>query len=57
MDALSSINPMTWLIIFAAGAIITLVLFARVIKAALKVAVIVVMLLLVAYFLRQAGII
>jgi hypothetical protein len=57
MDNLYTIDSMTWTIMVSALVICVLVLFAKAIKAALKLAVIVVMLALVAYFLLQAGII
>ena len=57
MDTLSTIDSMTWIIMVSALVICVLVLFAKAIHAALKLAVIVVMLTFVAYYLRQAGII
>ena len=57
METLSTINPMTWLILVAAIIICVLVLFAKAIKFTLKLAVIAVMLAFVTYFLQQAGII
>ncbi|MCK4565419.1 MAG: hypothetical protein KAU94_12190 [Verrucomicrobia bacterium] len=57
MDTLSTIDSMTWIIMISALVICMLVLFAKAINAVLKLAVIVVMLAFVAYFLRQAGII
>jgi hypothetical protein len=57
MDALSSIDSMTWTIIAAATVICIATLFSTAIKFLLKLAVIAVMLGVVAYFLVQAGII
>jgi hypothetical protein len=57
MESLQAIDPMTWIIIGAAVIICAAVLFAKAIKFALKLAVIAVMLLFIAYFLVQAGII
>jgi hypothetical protein len=48
---------MTWLIIIAASIIFVTLLFNKAVKLILKLAVLVVMALFVAYFLRQAGII
>ncbi len=56
METLANISPMTWIILIAAVIICVSVLFAKAIKFVLKLAVIVVMLLFVVYFLRQAGI-
>lgn len=57
MDTFSALPPMTWMIIASAVIICVLVLFAKAIKVTLKLAVIAVMLLFVAYFLVQAGVI
>ncbi|QHI69670.1 hypothetical protein [Tichowtungia aerotolerans] len=54
-ESLQSIDSMTWIILLSAAAIIAFILFAKAIKLTLKLAVIAVMLLLIAYFLRQAG--
>ena len=57
MESLQTINPMTWIIIIAALLISVIVLFNKAVKFILKLAVIGVMVLFVAYFLIQAGII
>jgi hypothetical protein len=57
MEALSTIPPMTWMIVISAIIICALALFAKAIKTTLKLAIIAVMLLFIAYFLVQAGII
>lgn len=57
MEKLQSITPMVWIIIGAAVLISTFVLFNKAVKFLLKLAVIFVMLLFVAYFLVQAGVI
>jgi hypothetical protein len=57
MEALSTIPPMTWMIVISAIIICVLALFAKAIKTTLKLAIIAVMLLFIAYFLVQAGII
>ena len=57
MESLRSIAPMTWLIMLSAAVICLFVLFNKSVKLMLKLAVIVIMALFVAYFLRQAGII
>ena len=57
MDTLYTIDSMTWIIMVSALVICVLILFAKAIRAALKLAVLIVMLAFVAYFLRQAGII
>ena len=57
MEELSTIDPMTWMIVVSAIIICVLALFSKAIKTMLKLAVIVVMLVFVAYFLVQAGII
>ncbi|MEX1326574.1 MAG: hypothetical protein AB1Z29_07230, partial [Desulfobacterales bacterium] len=56
-ETLSDISPMTWIICAAATIICILALLSRVIKFWLKLAVVAVMLLFIAYFLIQAGII
>ncbi|MBL7016884.1 MAG: hypothetical protein ISR84_04925 [Kiritimatiellales bacterium] len=56
-ENLQSMDETSWMAILAAAAIIGLILFAKAVKATLKIIVIVVMLVLIAYFLRQAGII
>jgi len=56
MEALSNIDSMTWTIIIAAIFICLATLFSKAIKFLLKLAVIIVMLFVVAYFLVQAGI-
>lgn len=55
MDKLSSLDPMTIIILVSATLIIGLVLFAKAIKVALKLVVVAVMLVFMLYFLRQAG--
>lgn len=57
METLQSIPPMTWMIIVSAVIITVAVLFSKAIKALLKMAVILVMITFVVYFLVQAGII
>jgi len=57
MEALSEIGPVIWILLGAAAIICGLVLWSKVIKPALKLAVIFVMLLFMAYFLTQAGVI
>ncbi|MBC8206864.1 MAG: hypothetical protein ISR85_02570 [Kiritimatiellales bacterium] len=57
LENLQSLDPTAWMVILAAAAIIGLILFAKAVKATLKIIVIAVMLVLIAYFLRQAGII
>lgn len=54
-EQLQSMDGMSWIIILAAATIIAIILFAKAVKFTLKLAVIAVMLLLIAYFLRQAG--
>lgn len=55
-ETFQSLDSMSWIVILSATAIIAFILFAKAIKFTLKLAVIAVMLLLIAYFLRQAGI-
>jgi len=50
-------HPTSWMIILAAAAIIGIILFSKVIQATLKLIVIAGMLVVIAYFLRQAGMI
>ncbi len=57
MESLQNMPPMTWMIIVAAIIITGAVLFSKAIKVLLKLAVILVMVLFVVYFLVQAGII
>lgn len=57
MESLQSIDPMTWIILIVAAMIGVFVLFNKAVKLILKLAVIGVMVLIVAYFLVQAGII
>ncbi len=57
METLSTIPSMTWMIVISAIIICVLSLFAKAIKASLKLAIIAVMLLFIVYFLVQAGII
>ena len=57
MEFFELMNTTGWLVVAAAFVIIVLVLFAKAIKAALKIAVIVVMLAFIVYFLHQAGMI
>ena len=56
-ENLQSMDETSWMAILAAAAIIGLILFAKAVKATLKIIVIAVMLVLITYFLRQAGII
>ena len=56
-ENLQSMDSTAWMAILAAAAIIGFILFAKAVKATLKLIVIGVMLVLIAYFLRQAGII
>lgn len=55
MELLQQMDPMTVIILIASSAIIVLVLFSTFIRGTLKIAVIVVMLLCIFYFLRQEG--
>ncbi len=57
MENFSNFSPMTWVIILSAAAILGIALFSKVLKFALKLAVILVMALFIIYFLQQAGII
>lgn len=56
MEKLQSISPMAWIIIGTAVLISMLVLFNKAVKFILKLAVIIVMVLFVVYFLVQAGV-
>lgn len=56
METLGSIDSTTWMVFFAAAFICIAVIFSKVIKFFLKLAVIIAMLVMVVYFLRQAGI-
>jgi hypothetical protein len=55
-EIFQSMDETSWLAILVATAIIGIILFAKAIKATLKIIVIVGMLVVIAYFLRQAGI-
>jgi hypothetical protein len=57
MEALSHLDPMTWIIIIAAVIICALTVLSKAIHLTMKLAIIVVMLAFIAYFLRQAGVI
>jgi uncharacterized membrane protein YfhO len=57
MDILQQFSPTAVMILISAVVILVLVLFAKAIKFTLKLAVIAVMVLLIAYFLRQVGLI
>ena len=56
MDSLFNTDSTTWLVVASAIIICILVLFAKAVKLALKLAVIAVMLAFIVYFLRQAGV-
>ncbi len=56
-EKLSQLDPMTAMVLIAACAIILLVLFTKVVRGMLKIAVITAMLACILYFLRQAGLI
>ncbi len=56
MENLSTIDPMVWMITTSAIIICVLALFAKAIKPLLKLAIIAVMLVFIAYYLLQAGI-
>jgi len=56
-EIFQSMDETSWMAILAAAAIIGIILFAKAIKVTLKIIVIVGMLVVIAYFLRQAGII
>ena len=57
MESLFAMSPTARVVIIAACAICVIVLFAKAVKFVLKLAVIAVMLLFVAYFLIQEGVI
>jgi hypothetical protein len=57
MELVESMSTTSWMVVASAAIIILLVLFHKAIKAALKIAVILVMLTFIVYFLHQAGII
>lgn len=57
MEFFESMDATSWMVVLSAVAIIVLVLFAKFIKGMLKLAVIAAMLVLIVYFLQQAGII
>ena len=57
MENLQNIDPTTAMVLIAASTIIVLVLFSKVIKGMLKIAIITSMIACILYFLRQAGII
>ncbi|MEE9368535.1 MAG: hypothetical protein V3V05_06680 [Pontiella sp.] len=57
MESLKNLDSMTWIILAAAGIICSVVLFNKAIKFMLKLAVLIVMILFVGYFLLQAGVI
>jgi hypothetical protein len=52
-----SMDETSWMVILAAAAIVVIILFAKAIKTTLKLIVIAGMLAVIAYFLRQHGII
>ncbi|MDH3982018.1 MAG: hypothetical protein OES84_03860 [Kiritimatiellaceae bacterium] len=56
METVQAIDPMTWIIIISAIVIGIAVLLNKAVKLPLKLAVIAVVLLFVAYFLVEAGI-
>lgn len=56
-EIFQSMDETSWMAILTAAAIIGIILFAKAIKATLKIIVIVGMLVVIAYFLRHAGII
>ena len=56
LEQLSNIDSVTLLVLVSAVIICVLVLFAKVVKFTLKLAVISLMLVFIIYFLRQAGI-
>ena len=57
MELVESMSTTSWMVVASAAIIILLVLFHKAIKAALKIAVILVMLAFIVYFLHQAGLI
>lgn len=57
IELLKNLDSMTWMIIAAASIICAIVLFNKAVKFMLKIAVILVMILFVGYFLIQAGLI
>ncbi|MBI9020730.1 MAG: hypothetical protein JEZ10_05695 [Verrucomicrobia bacterium] len=57
LEIFQSMDETSWMAIAAAAAIIGIVLFAKAIKLTLKIVVIAGMLVVIAYFLRHAGII
>ncbi len=57
MAVFQNMGPMTWIVAISAFVICIAALLSKAIRIALKVAVIVVMVLYVAYFLIEAGII
>ena len=57
MESLKNLDSMAWIILAAAGIICAVAVFNKAIKFMLKLAVILVMLLFVGYFLVQGGVI
>ena len=57
MEALKNLDSMTRMILVVAGIICTVVVFNKAVKLVLKLAVIGVMILVVTYFMVQAGVI
>ena len=55
METLSTLSPLTWMILIAGVIIFALVVFSKVIKIILKVAVVLVILGMIAYALRMEG--
>lgn len=53
----SSMDTTSWMVILSAAAIVAFILFAKAVRTVLKIAVIAGMLVVIAYFLRRAGII
>ena len=57
METIQTFDPMTAIILLTACVVMVIVLFAKFIRLALKLAIIAVMLLIVLYFLRQMGLV
>lgn len=55
MESLSTLSPLTWMILIAGILIFIFVTFSKVIKFILKLAVVVVILAMIAYALRMEG--
>jgi hypothetical protein len=55
-ELVSSMDTTSWMVILSAAAIMAFILFAKAVKAVLKIAVIAGMLVVIAFFLRRAGI-